>query len=191
MKSVFQARFKGRDWLCASTGALSAVLIFLIAGARPQDDPKSIECGELRVVQPDGTSRISMRFSPEIGAVLSFNGARGRTEIGMMIKNDGEKAIILNNAEMNSLVGINLKPDGTAHIGIQSLRGPSVHQIVQPDGSASLQFRDKSGKTRIKLGLDPDGSPGLEFFDKQGKKTFNALTSQADEKPAPEKGEKK
>jgi hypothetical protein len=64
--------------------------------------------------------------------------------------------------------------------------------ITTLDGAASLTFKDKNPKTRIKLGLQPDGSPGLEFFDTQGKRTFVAPAPEADGKPIlSEKGDKK
>jgi hypothetical protein len=169
-----RARLAYRDSLKVAAGALIATFVIVSIGARQPRDVKSIDVGELRVVQADGNPRISLHCTPEIGAMLSLNQADGIPELRMSIRPSGEKAMIFNNAKSNTMIGVNLKPDGSAFIGLHTVGGAGLFQIAQADGSASLQLRDKNGKTRIRLGLQPDGSPGLEFFDGEGKATFVA-----------------
>jgi hypothetical protein len=177
--------FARRDRLCLTAGALVALVALGLAGARPAEDPPSIEVGGISVLG-GGRRRISMDSSAETGAVVALNNETGIPQLILTVRPNGEKGVFLADIAKGNNVTINLSPDGTAFMGLGSFTHSHLYLIAQKDGAVSLVFSDKNARARIKLGLQPDGSPGLEFFDEKGKRTPLGPSIKADDKPEPQ-----
>ena len=72
INAAFRENPSARRWLKLAPVTLASALVLLVAGARQEQDPRSVDVAALRVVQGD-TPRITMRSTREDGTILSID----------------------------------------------------------------------------------------------------------------------
>jgi hypothetical protein len=161
-----------RNWPKLTCAAVITAIVLVSTGARQAGNQGPLDVAGLRVID-DGISRINLDVTPEIGARASLNEAKGAPGITMAIKPNGDKTLLFSNIEKDRYIGINLLSNGGAAISLFSSSRQGIKLLAAEDAT-TLDFVDKNGKVRIRLGLQKDDSPNLEFLDKDGKVTFSA-----------------
>jgi hypothetical protein len=153
------------------TALVLVVLVFSASGARQQVKPRPVEVAGLHVVDEDGRGRIVLDTSRDSATSLTLNNTDRVPGILLVLRPNGEKALLLRDAKNAQFAAINLSADGTAAVSIQSRARSGLTLSANAEGGTFLEFFHRGGKARIRLGLQADGSPRLEFFDEAGKST--------------------
>jgi hypothetical protein len=121
----------------------------------------------LSFVDSLGTHRASVGVGPEGVPALGLGDGHGALRAALAVDGDGRSSIGFFDAQRNLRARLGVGPDGTPALNIlDDAQRERVLLSVEP-GRSLLRIADRSGQTRIGLGLSA-GSPGIVMFDEGG-----------------------
>jgi len=107
-----------RGWIKGTFAALIVTILLATGGARRSDVPQEIAVGGVYVQEAEGKTRMALLTSPVSGTTMSLMNSRGRPEVNIAVKPNGDKHLFVSDSKSRRTIGIDLFPDGTASIGI-------------------------------------------------------------------------
>ncbi len=133
-------------------GALiGAALLSVVIAQQAEPTDKVLTAQELRIVDPEGKTRMVLSHSV-----------------------DGAPGLRMFDADGTIRASVNLR-EGQAALALCDKTGkPRATFGLTPGGRAVLGLRDENGKARAMLKLAQDGTPSIEMSDAEGKAIWEA-----------------